>query len=231
MIWLSQLPLNPRSRAVRQDLRDCNGLHRTLMRLFPAVEQSAARQALGVLYRLEQLRSGALRLLVQSALPPQFDKLPEGYLETLPGLKPLEHLDQLIQPGRLLRFRLRANPTRAIDTKTRPDGTKSNGRRVELRGEQDCLAWLHRKGEQHGFRVLACRVDAGAADPRRVNGKVEGHKAGTSITVASVQFDGILKVTDPALCVAAIQFGIGRAKSYGQGLLSLAPASSTGDSA
>ena len=111
----------------------------------------------------------------------------------------------------------------AVDTKTRPDGTKSNGKRVELRGEESCMGWLHRKAGQHGFRILACRMDAGAPDPRRVNGKVEGHKGGSPITVASVLFDGILEVADAALFREALQTGIGRAKSYGLGLLSLAP--------
>jgi CRISPR system Cascade subunit CasE len=224
MIWLSLLELNPRSRAVRNDLCDCNGLHRTMMRLFLGVDQPSARNALGVLYRLEQGAPGQVRVLLQSLDQPDFARLPEGYLETPPQSKTLDSLHVLLQPGRKLLFRLRANPTRAIDTKTRPDGTKSNGKRVELRGEEACMGWLHRKAGQHGFRILACRIDAGAPDPRRVNGKVEGHKGDSPITVASVLFDGILEVVDAALLREALQTGIGRAKSYGQGLLSLAPA-------
>ena len=136
MIWLSRLELNPRSRAVRSDLGDCNGLHRTIMKLFPEVDQISARNALGVLYRLEQDREAKIRVLLQSLHRPDFTRLPEGYLETPPKSKTLESIDVLLQPGRKLLFRLRANPTRAIDTKTRPDGTKSNGKRVELRGEE-----------------------------------------------------------------------------------------------
>ena len=56
-----------------------------------------------------------------------------------------------------------------------------------------------------------------------MNGKVEGYKGGSPITVASVLFDGILEVVDATLFRQALQTGIGRAKSYGQGLLSLAP--------
>jgi CRISPR system Cascade subunit CasE len=223
MIWLSLLELNLRSRAVRNDLRDCNGLHRTIMKLFPGVDQVSARNALGVLHRLEQGAAGKVRILLQSFDQPDFARLPEGYLENPPQSKPLDSIGVLLQPGRKLLFRLRANPTRAIGTKTRSDGTKSNGKRVELRGEESCMGWLHRKAAQHGFRILACRIDAGAPDPRRVNGKVEGQKGGSPITVASVLFDGILEVVDPALLREALQTGIGRAKSYGQGLLSLAP--------
>jgi CRISPR system Cascade subunit CasE len=223
MIWLSLLELNPRNRAVRNDLRDCNGMHRTLMRLFPEVAQPTARHALGVLYRVEQGPAGKVRVLLQSCAQPDLAALAQGYLESPPQSKALDRIDVLLQPGRKLLFRLRANPTRAIDTKTRPDGKKSNGKRVELRGEEACTGWLHRKAQQHGFRVLACRIDAGPPDPRRVNGKVEGRKDGASITVASVLFDGILEVADVALIRDALQNGIGRAKSYGQGMLSLAP--------
>ena len=97
---------------------------------------------------------GKVRVLLQSLHRPDFARLPEGYLEAPPQSKTLESIDALLQPGRKLLFRLRANPTRAIDTKTRPDGTKSNGKRVELRGEEACIGWLHRKAEQHGFRIL-----------------------------------------------------------------------------
>jgi CRISPR system Cascade subunit CasE len=193
------------------------------MRLFLAVDQPSARNALGVLYRLEQGTAGKVRVLLQSLVQPDFARLPQGYLESPPQSKTLDSIDVLVQPGKKLRFRLRANPTRAIDTKSRPDGTKNNGKRVELRGEEACTAWLHRKAQQHGFRILACRIDAGAPDPRRVDGKVEGHKGDSPITIASVLFDGILEVVDPALLGEALQTGIGRAKSYGQGLLSLAP--------
>lgn len=78
MIWLSRLELNPRSRAVRNDLGDCNGLHRTLMNLFPEVDQISARNALGVLYRLEQDAAGKVRVLLQSLDRPDLARLPEA---------------------------------------------------------------------------------------------------------------------------------------------------------
>jgi CRISPR system Cascade subunit CasE len=40
----------------------------------------------------------------------------------------------------------------------------------------------------------------------------------------SVQFDGILRVSDPDKLHAAIENGIGSGKGFGFGLLSLAPA-------
>ncbi len=234
--FLALLAPDPRSRDVRRDLHDCNGLHRTIMRLFPdapapdtAVADTAvgtggggARSDFGVLYRLEQSRDGGLRLLVQAGTKPDFGRLPNGY-EVSPGVcKAVDVTCLGLATGQRLRFRLRANPSRAIDTKTGPDGKKNNGRRVEVKGEEACQAWLRRKGEQHGFRVIASRLDAGPPDPRCGGGKVEGRKAGATITIASVLFEGVLEVTDGLLLQAAVRGGIGRGKSYGQGLLSLA---------
>lgn len=232
-LFLALLTPDPRSRDVRRDLQDCNGLHRTIMRLFPdapvpvtaaGTGGGGARSDFGVLYRLEQSRDGGLRLLIQAGTKPDFGRLPKGY-EVNPGVcKAVDVTCLGIESGQRLRFRLRANPTRAIDTKTGPDGKKNNGRRVELKGEEACQAWLRRKGEQHGFRVIASRLDAGPPAPRCGGGKVEGRKAGATITIASVLFEGVLEVTEGPLLQAAVRGGIGRAKSYGQGLLSLARA-------
>ena len=90
MIWLSLLELNPRSRAVRCDLGDCNGLHRTMMKLFPEVDQLSARNALGVLYRLERDREAKVRVLLQSLVQPDFARLPEKYLKALLTKRQLE---------------------------------------------------------------------------------------------------------------------------------------------
>jgi CRISPR system Cascade subunit CasE len=224
MIWLSLLPLNLRSRAVRNDLRDCQGLHRTLMCLFPETAGDSPRNSLEVLYRVEQISSADVQILLQSAVPPDFERLPANYLKDPAQSKPIPPMADVIRAGRALRFRLRANPTRAIETKSLPDGTKRNGRRVEIRGEDAVIEWLNRKAGQHGFKVLACRVDADAPDPRVINGKVEGKRAGARVTIATTLFDGVLEVVDLKLLGDAVEKGIGRAKSYGQGLLSLAPA-------
>ncbi|ANN17253.1 type I-E CRISPR-associated protein Cas6/Cse3/CasE [Amycolatopsis orientalis] len=54
---------------------------------------------------------------------------------------------------------------------------------------------------------------------------IAGRKAETGkITVEPVRYDGHLVITDPAAFSDALVTGIGRAKAYGCGLLSLAPA-------
>jgi CRISPR system Cascade subunit CasE len=139
-----------------------------------------------------------------------------------------------MQEGMVLAFRLRANPTKKIDTKSGPDGERRNGRRVELRKEEDQLQWLHRKGSQHGFTLLTTTVNPGVPDVRAAaTGKVTGARRSRgsgdepvverNLTFGSVLFEGRLRVVDAAALRAALVQGIGSGKAYGFGLLSVAP--------
>lgn len=225
-MYLSRLLLNPKSRAVCRDLADCQALHRTLMSAFPQVEApGGARERYGVLHRLDlDRRRGRLTLLVQSRIPPDWSHLPGDYLledaeAENPAVKPVAHIYQSIPAGAVFSFRLRANPTRKIDTKTGPDGRRRHGRRVELLLEEQQLAWLARKAQGGGFDLLAVRVSGTAKEKGRKSGP-----AGLSVTVAGVLFEGLLRVIDPDTFVnQTLAQGLGPGKAYGMGLLSLAP--------
>jgi CRISPR system Cascade subunit CasE len=237
-MYLSRLILDPRSRQVRRDLADCQQLHRTVMSAFPqAPEGKDVRARFGVLHRIEVGReSGDVALLVQSQERPDWGRLPSGYLLEAadnPACKPLSQLYEGIGQGARLLFRLRANPSRKIDTKTGPDGRRRNGKRVEYRLEADQLAWLKRRGEQQdGFELLSVRLAPGVADVSTAPGKVlGGRRAGSDVasaqaerlTFGAVVFEGRLRVTDKERFLAALANGIGPGKAYGLGLLSVAP--------
>jgi CRISPR system Cascade subunit CasE len=234
-LYLSRLGLNPRERAVQADLADCQSLHRTIMAAFPPVAGGAARQSHGVLHRVDvHPQTGAIVLLVQSRLPPDWSHLPPRYLTELPGSpnptwKPVHALYAGLKSQDQLGFRLRANPTRKIETKSGPAGERHNGRRVELRDEAAQLAWLRRKGEQHGFALGQVRGEPDVWNVRaNPTGKVTGGlrpspptRGGRQLTFAAVTFDGELRVTDADRFRAALVDGIGSAKAYGFGLLSI----------
>ena len=53
-LFLSRLTINARSRNVRRDLADCQGLHRTLLAAFPQAPRGAsAREHFAVLHRVD----------------------------------------------------------------------------------------------------------------------------------------------------------------------------------
>lgn len=227
---LSKLVLNSRSREVIRDLADCQEMHRTILSAFPQAS-GAARAEFGVLFRIDFARGGMPTLLVQSRERPDWSKLPRSYPAKSPEAKDVSEAYASIKENATLRFRLRANPTRRIDTKSGPGGERRNGRRVELRTEAEQLEWLRRKGAAHGFEVLSVSASNSVPNVRVSDeGKARGYRANgtpqarSPLTFASVLFEGLLRVTDAGAFRLALGHGIGSAKAYGFGLLSIAPA-------
>ncbi|HWQ33230.1 MAG TPA: type I-E CRISPR-associated protein Cas6/Cse3/CasE [Blastocatellia bacterium] len=234
-MYLSRLILNPRSRAVRNDLSDCRGLHRTILSAFPQAikDQGGARAEFGVLFRADaEPRSGRITLLVQSQTEPDWSRLPQDYLlddaDELdnPAVKQVDDKYNALSKGLRLRFRLRANPTRRLPLLIENRVGKERGKRVEIFREEEQLAWLRRKGEQHGFRLLAARVNPNVLNARaNPEGKVIGwrERSQPPMKFGSVLFEGELEIADAEKFRQTLAQGIGSGKAYGFGLLSIAP--------
>ena len=182
-LYLSRLILNPRSREVRRDLGNCHELHRTLLRVLPQVEDNGAkaREHFGVLHRLEiNQRQQKLTLLVQSFLKPAWSRLPSDYLliteEENPACKPVHETYSRLGAGQCLTFRVRANPTRRVSEKNAQEA-QWHGKRVEIRDEDQQIAWLQRKGQGAGFKLASVRIT------RQSLTSISPHKGSSSVTV------------------------------------------------
>lgn len=224
-MYLSQLILNPRSREVRRDLADCQQLHRTLLSAFPQADSEAARAEFGLLFRLEtNPRSGSVTVLAQSLVQPDWHRLPDDYLLEESRTQNIadKYTTEVLSNQRQLRFRLRANPTRKIETKSLPDGTKRNGRRVELFREADQIQWLRRKSETAGFRILELRLNENGLN-LRTSPETKTFSRAKQLTFGSVLFEGELEITNAEDFQKALTGGLGTGKAYGFGLLSIAP--------
>jgi len=211
-MYLSRLILNPTNRRVQRELANPYELHRTLMRAFPDDLKEGDER---VLFRVDaDPRSGALTLLMQSWDAPDWSWLDEpgarGYLLRPPETK---SFDLQLSPGQMLAFRLRANPT----VKRRfPSG---DHKRVGLYRTEEQIAWLRRKGEQGGFRLLSVRVtDESIARGAIYRQDGQRHK----LNLLAVRFEGLLQVTDSELLRQVVRLGVGSGKGLGFGLLSLA---------
>lgn len=237
-LYLSRLLLDPRSRRVQQELAHPYEMHRTLLRAFPGEDptpRESSRGASGMLFRADQdpLRH-AVTLYVQSLTPPDWT-----FLETLGAYldaareEPVACKDvfapyQSLQEGRLLAFRLRANPTKRVGSRD----ASNRGKRVELFREEEQIAWLERKGENGGFKLDALSLGASSARVPRVEITPEGKRYGRKVDKdgipqdlvhSSVLFEGFLRITDPEAFRQTVACGIGSGKALGFGLLSLAP--------
>jgi CRISPR system Cascade subunit CasE len=229
-MYLSRLVLNPRDPRVRRDLANCQELHRTLLCAFPdgvAGDGVGARAQYGLLYRTEQdPRTGDVQVLVQSAVEPDWRRLPAAYARSW-ACKEIGGVVEGVTVGTRLRFRLRANPTRRIGRVRHPGDERLLGKRVELAREADQLEWLARKGSMGGFRLLTVRARPDvprvqAAPEGKVTGWRQRSEGADRLTFGSVLFEGELEVMDVPAFRTTLQQGIGAGKAYGFGLLSIA---------
>jgi CRISPR system Cascade subunit CasE len=214
-MYLSRLILNPRSRRVQRELAEPYEMHRSLMKAFP---DNLSPEEERVLFRVDEHPRLGLTLLVQSRDVPDWSWLVEesarGYLLRVADSNPaVKSFDPHPVAGQTLAFRVRVNPTIK---------TKREGRPVRngLFDEDAQQAWLVRKAEAGGFRILSINSVAEG----KIGSGVKYDGATHKLTLLAVRFDGLLQVTDPAQLVETVRHGVGSAKGFGFGLLSLAPA-------
>ena len=192
-MYLSKIDMPPLSRKTVKILSDLYTAHQMVMGGFKKYD---AEESGRILYRLEPERyDETYRVLVQSESEPDWSHL-SPYVEI-----DLKQWESRLQEGRRYRFRLRANP---IVTR--------QGRRFGLIGESDQRRWLERKDLGLSW------IDYHVID--------EGHrtswKIGRPIYYRSVVYEGIVEVVVHKKALAALYGGIGPAKGFGFGLLSLA---------
>lgn len=224
MLYLSQLVLDGHHRLALRDLSDCRALHQRVLGAFPdGPEITSARDHYGVLFRVEPVEGGA-RVLVQSRAEPDWSRLPSGYLGAPARTKSLDAAYAQVTVGREFVFRLRANPTKRISAGNASETERWHGKRVELRREEDQIAWLRRKGTQAGFALVTVRAGGEVAQVQRTGlaGRVSSQRGPQPLAFGSVVFEGRLRVTDAALFRQALEDGIGSGKAFGFGLLSIA---------
>ena len=143
-MYLSKLVLNERDRAVQHDLSNAHALHQRIMQAFPDEQRDNPRADWNVLFRQEP-DSGIV--LVQSGTEPNWTHLPSGYLSDRTDQpiqsKPCDFQIKRLQPGQILQFRLKANPSKR-DKQTR--------KLIGMFHASDQIAWLERQASQHGFK-------------------------------------------------------------------------------
>lgn len=252
-LYLTKMILNPRSRRVRFEMGNPQELHKTVCGAFPAIENQAhlphhewitPRNKFDVLHRLEvDYRNGKAVLLVQSTVKPDWTHLRENFLaadvEENPAVKSIGESYERIEAGINLRFRLQANPTKRVGKsdkqaadRFKPAPDAKIRRRVELIGdenetiEEKQIKWLAQKGEGAGFRLANIAIKETVENASAVGqGKIQARRndASRPMTFGTVVYEGVLQVTDAVKLREALVKGIGSAKAYGFGLLSVAP--------
>jgi len=190
----------------------------------------------GFLFRIDPQPGGQVVILVQSAVEPDWNYAFHNARHFLAAPPQVRQFDPCFETNQRLQFRLVANPTRKIDTKSGSDGRRRHGKRVPVPTHR-LHEWLNRRAGPCGFCVerltdiqpgylyfnkpLYDKVRKG--DEIAQNEKPEKERTNGQ-RLRSVRYDGILKITDSARFQETLVRGIGPAKAFGFGLLSVAPA-------
>ncbi|MCZ1012130.1 type I-E CRISPR-associated protein Cas6/Cse3/CasE [Streptomyces lydicus] len=231
MTHLTRCRLNP-ARA-RQLTSSPQRLHAAVAMAFPPPSAGAAPDH-RVLWRLDETRHPHRQttLLIVSPTRPDLTHIVEqaGWPHIAqpndPGwdTRPYTPLLNRLRPGTRLRFRLTANPTRAT---VRPGGQRSHRTALTTVAEQ--IQWLTDRAPGAGFTVPAQGTGPGAAQLTVVSSHTLSFKRtpdarpGARVHIHAVTYEGHLDISDPSAFRHTLTHGMGRAKAYGCGLLTLAP--------
>lgn len=171
------------------------------------------------LWRIDKLNN-ALYLLVLSSRKPDFTHIVEqfGWPDSEQGweTKDYDSLIQQISPGQRWQFRLRANPVHSVKQSDDKEN-KSRGKvyaHVTIKQQEQ---WLSERAEKNGFILHSFAVVQQEMRKFQRNNK--------PVTLGIATFEGILEVKDKTLFIQTLTKGIGRAKAYGCGLLTIAKVS------
>lgn len=209
-MFLTSLEINPARRAARALLASPQRVHAAVLAGFPDGE-AAPVDGGRVLWRLDEGAHDVV-LYVVSPARPDLTHLVETVGRPTRGWDTRDYDPLLgkIAAGDRWAFRLRANP---VHNARREDGAARGKRFAHVTVEQQ-TDWFTRQAQRHGFTAPEPVVRS-----RRTERFARG---GRTVTVAAAVFEGLLHVDDPELVRSALVGGIGPAKGYGCGLLTLA---------
>lgn len=221
-MFLTRFKINPARRGARKLLASPHAMHAAVRAAF-ADPRDHERAGARTLWRLDTPAPATVHLYIVSPGRPDLTHLIEqaGWPTTETWVtRDYNGLLHSLSPGQQWAFRLTANPTHS--GRKNPDA-KDTQRFGYLR-EEEQTQWLISRADRNGF-TLAIQRD-GRPNIRLHRRQTQTFKRGMgNVTLTTVTYDGILQITDANAFRRALTSGIGHAKAYGCGLLTLAPAS------
>ncbi|MDR1398088.1 MAG: type I-E CRISPR-associated protein Cas6/Cse3/CasE [Desulfarculales bacterium] len=204
-----------------------NDKHREIMRalawpqlLHAAVEQSCPGGGQRNLWRIDWLGENCYLLLLSRARP-DFTSIIEklGYPQGRGEIKDYSPLLDRLQRGQVWRFRLRANPVRYSSSEK--EKTSDRGKIFALSGVAQQKQWLAERAEKSGFLLAPDAFDIVHTEWKNFRKTPTGKH---EVKLRTVTFEGVLTISDLEVFKNSLLSGIGRAKAYGCGLMTIARA-------
>jgi CRISPR system Cascade subunit CasE len=219
MMYLSRIALNKRLQKSRQAIAFPQMMHATVLDSFPPSLVTEKDRDARMLWRLDTIGNDTY-LYVLSERKPDFSHIVEQFgwptsnqeWETKDYTPFLERLEA----GQKWQFRLQANPVHTVGGKIYAHVTVDQQKQ-----------WLRDRTEKNGFSFLKLEWNGESHDMfdviYRDTIKFKKRPSDASHVILSVAtFEGNMVINDAEQVKHALCSGIGRAKAYGCGLLTLA---------
>lgn len=218
-MYLTRFRLNPARRGARKLLASPQAMHAAVRAAF-ADPDDHQRDGARTLWRLDASGPGTVYLYLVSPGRPDLTHLVEqaGWPTTDTWVaREYDGLLDSLRVDQRWAFRLTANPTHSGRKSPEAKETQRFG---YLRPEEQAQ-WLLERANRHGFAVAVQRD--GAPNLAVSHRQTLTFKRGMeTVTLTTATYDGILEVTDTETFRQALTGGVGAAKAYGCGLLTLA---------
>lgn len=221
-MYLTRFQINPSRRGARKLLASPQALHAAVLAGF-ADPRDHTRDDTRTLWRLDNNTNNQVMLYILSPGRPDLTHLVEqaGWPTTHTWQsRPYRALLDALDKGQRWAFRLTANPARNV----RLTDTAIETRRVGAVTVAHQTQWLVDRAERHGFTVD--RQPDGQLNlivHRRHTLTFTRNRSQPPVTVVTATYDGVLTVEDPPQLRQTLTRGLGHARAYGCGLLTLAP--------
>jgi CRISPR system Cascade subunit CasE len=215
-MFLTRMAINAARRSAWKLLQSPQAMHAAVLSGFPPDESPASDDG-RVLWRLDRSPHRIWLYIVSPSQPDLTHLVEQAGWPTQASWQTRDYAPFLerLQFGQRWVFRLAANPVHTVNT---DDGAKKRYGHVTVDQQE---SWLLARVERLGFRLADTSNGPDLAVSRRE--RHEFRRGAGRVTLDTAQYDGVLEVTDPMPLRNALTRGIGHAKGYGCGLLTLAP--------
>jgi len=218
-MFLTRFQINPARRGARKLLSSPHAMHAAVRAAFARPEDHE-RAGTRTLWRIDTPATASVHLYIVSPGQPDLTHLVEqaGWPTTDTWVtRDYDGLLDSLSAGQRWAFRLTANPTRS----GRKTADAKDTQRFAYIREEEQAAWLTGRAHRHGFTV-AVQSD-GQPNLQLHRRQTQTFKRGMgTVTLTTVSYDGILDITDVTEFRHTLTSGLGHARGYGCGLLTLA---------
>lgn len=183
-------------------------------RFHGAVEQAFEQKQNRNLWRIDKLRGEYYILILSEEVPNLKDFMEQfGDSKSSAETKEYEVLLNKITDHSVWRFRMVANPTHSVKTKS------GRGKVMAHVTPEHQMEWLKTKAAANGFELVDDNCLVLANEWKNFYKNTGGKDM--RVRLMLVSFEGILRVTDVHAFRNALISGIGRGKAYGAGMLTI----------